>query len=146
MTAKKIKLTMKEKVSIVRDALIQHPRYWAYGWNRSVIKHFKKEYDINITESYLSKLKKKALKQIEEDKSIVITKQKLVEMHLNDYEGSKKQVDKTRCLTEIGKLEGHYIETVAHTGIKEKVVIYVPDNGRNKKTEEESSKKKHGKE
>lgn len=104
------KLTHKEKVAIVRDVLIERPRYWAYGWNRDIIKLFKKKFEITFKDSYISKLKKETLNQMKDDKKVILTKEKLIEMHIRIFEKYPFAIDKTRSLIEIGKLEGHYEE------------------------------------
>lgn len=106
------KLTHKDKLAIVRDVIIQKPRYWAYGYNRAIIRMIDEKFGEKIGDDVMSKLIKSVLAEMELEKTIKMNKEKLIEMHLNIFERSENSVDKTRSLIEIGKLSGHYIENI----------------------------------
>ena len=106
------KLSHKDKIAIVRDALISKPRYWAYGWNRALIKFFRDKFEVNMSDKVMSELKDSTLKQMETDKNILISREKLIEMHTRIVEESTNAIDKARSLIEIGKLEGLYEEKI----------------------------------
>ena len=106
------KLTHKDKLAIVRDNIIQKPRYWAYGYNRAIIRMIDEKFGEKIGDDVMSKLIKSVLAEMELEKTIKMNKEKLIEMHLNIFERSENSVDKTRSLIEIGKLSGHYIENI----------------------------------
>lgn len=110
------KLSRKDKVKIVRDAIIKQPRYWGYGWNKAVMEYFKKEHDLEFHDSYFSKLKTEAIEEMKNDKSISLGKETLIDMHLSIYQNKNSTaVDKTRSLIEIGKLQGDYEEKLRIT-------------------------------
>lgn len=128
-----VKLTKKEKVSIVRKLVSNMPNYREYGFNRAVIKVFQEAYGVTIKDCDISKYLKEIEKSWQESKNILVTKQQLKDMLMRIYQNNSDTPHaQIKSLQEIGKLDGHYIEKVQHSGETSQVVIYsIPDNGRN---------------
>ena len=102
-------LTKKEKMAFVRSIIIRMPNYREYGFNRAVIRAFKKEHGITIEDYDISKYISQIEAEWKEQDTQRITKSQLKEMLLNVYKNNKDIPHaQIRSLHEIGKLDNHY--------------------------------------
>ena len=102
-------LTKKDKLAIVRSIIIRMPNYREYGFNRNVIKVFKKEHGITLTDRDISGYIKEIEEAWIEVENITTSKSQLKEMLFNIYAHNRKNPNaQIRSLREIGKLDGHY--------------------------------------
>lgn len=136
------KLTKKQVMSIIRDILIKRPDYKKYGFNRSIIDSLKLQFGITMSDANICKYIKDIEKEWQNIKTTVVTKQQIIDMFKDLYEEEENTFAKIKILTEIGKLEKHYIEIYEDLNPKSQVYIYsIPDNSRDAVTPVKAIKK-----
>ena len=107
-----------EKIrQFIRTSLIRNPDYQKYGYNKQLIKSIEKNLSITLTDSCISKHIKKVKEDFAKEQEIQVSKIELINMYMSMYTNKKSSnSDRIRILQEIGKLEGHYVEKVEHSG------------------------------
>jgi hypothetical protein len=138
-------LQSADKKAIILQEMLRVKNYKRRGFNVGILKLFKEEYGTDITESGVSRIIKSIEENWKESVSTVITKTEIVKKFLNIYEIAMEKgqlLIATKNLSEIGKIEGFYIEKqeLTATGITLQISDqFMPkiENKENKTDEEE---------
>lgn len=106
------RLSKKAKLEIIQDLIKANPDYKRYGFNTAVRKIFLEEYKVKVDPSYISKLIKEALAVWKNAENVRIGKGQYLDTWMALFRRAEDTRDKIRIWTEIGKVEGHYQETL----------------------------------
>lgn len=119
------KLSVKDKMAIIRSQILTQPDSDERGFNRKLINYIKETYNVSVHESHMSKLVKRVYQEWEDTQDRFVEKNRLVDMFLKMYSETDNEFVKVKCLTEIGKLEGHYKVIIEKDKPDEKPTILV---------------------
>lgn len=106
-----LKLSKEDKIAIVRQYMIEHPKHWEYGYGAGLIKYFKQKHNVVIQAPYISKLIDEVKEQWRDAEARVYEKSQIIQMHMDIHSRFKSDGNiQVKTLIEIGKLQGDYVE------------------------------------